>query len=63
MSGAPVAEFVCVDCASRVIIRFIRFETDHRCASCHWIREHVPAAYQKDARERLGVPLAGDAAP
>ena len=49
-------EFSCADCGSRVICSTLMNVEDH-CASCWWIRKHVPPDQQAAVRDRLGVPL------
>jgi len=55
-------EFLCKDCGGRVIAYHFP-DTDRLCASCFWIREHVPADQQMVVRERLGVRLVGQETP
>jgi hypothetical protein len=55
-----VIEYTCHDCGKRIIS--YRFPESGEislgvCATCDWIRAHVPARDQPAARERLGVPL------
>lgn len=65
MTRPGVVVFDCEDCAARVYDFRLQpgvqpgpAVADALCASCRWIREHVPAAEQPAMRERLGVPLA-----
>jgi hypothetical protein len=52
-------EYTCQDCGHRVISYVFSSPAEAAlCASCHWVRSHIPPQHQADARERLGVPLA-----
>ena len=58
-------EYDCTDCGRHVIAFgfFGEAEAEKRCNSCQWIRDNVAPEHHGDARERLGVPLAGLAPP
>jgi DNA-directed RNA polymerase subunit RPC12/RpoP len=58
-------EYDCTDCGRHVIAFgfFGAAEAEERCNSCQWIRDNVAPEHHGDARERLGVPLAGLAPP
>jgi len=54
-------EYDCADCGQHVFAFgfFGEAEAGKRCNSCQWIVDNVAPEHQGDARQRLGVPLAG----
>lgn len=55
---AKLMEWTCQDCGHRVFgYTFPEPGRPQQCATCDWIRDHVPPRDQPGARQRLGVPL------
>ena len=58
-----MSEYTCIDCGH--LVRAFGYHpsmTPVLCATCDWIRAHVPACDQPAVRERLGVPITSEKA-